>query len=112
MIPQNEIDRCFYGISAESYRSSMAEEIAKGCVDCDEKREWALAVHHINHDRATNSKDNLVVVCHVHHAMRHLAPEGDKWICRYSTLTPPDDLARMRKEERDSIHNMGMGEIV
>ena len=50
----------------------MKEEIKLGCIDCSNKTEYILTVHHKDGIRQNNKKENLEVVCSNCHIKRHL----------------------------------------
>lgn len=50
----------------------LGDEVPKVCAGCGEEREYLLAVHHKDGDRQNNYNENLEIVCHNCHALRHL----------------------------------------
>ncbi len=80
------------GTGVHSYRSLMKEDIKIGCVDCFNKTEYLLIIHHIDGDRQNNKKENLEVVCRNCHTKRHLYLKDGKWIFWTSHITPREML--------------------
>lgn len=80
------------GTGVHSYRSAMKEEIKAGCIDCFNKTEYLLVVHHKDGDRQNNKKENLEVVCRNCHIKRHLYLKNGEWCFWSSSLTPREML--------------------
>ncbi len=82
-----EIRPAHYGNSETMYRDKMQTELTVGCIDCGEKRNYMLHVHHIDGDRSNNDKSNLEVVCGNCHIKRHMVFTNNEWhyCARYLT---------------------------
>ena len=93
--PEIRPDHYGTGTGEHHYRESMEEEIKLGCVDCSNKTEYLLTVHHIDGNRQNNKKENLEVVCHNCHTKRHLYFKDDKWIFWTHHITPRDMLDKL-----------------
>ena len=83
------------GTGEHSYRESMKEEIKLGCVDCFNKTEYILMVHHKDGIRQNNKKENLEVVCRNCHTKRHLHLKDGKWCFWTAALTPREMLNKL-----------------
>lgn len=88
----SEIQPSHYN-SGNTYKNSVTKEmIQNGCVDCGEKRDFLLFIHHIDGNRKNNESSNLECVCANHHIIRHLCDTKGKWVYRSSLLTPRDKI--------------------
>lgn len=54
-----------------AYRNKAFNHYGKSCSVCGISEEYLLVVHHKDGDRKNNKLDNLVVLCHNHHAEQH-----------------------------------------
>ena len=78
-----------------SYRSVGLKD---RCEVCGENRYWLLVVHHKDKDRTRNGSDNLITLCLVCHAERHLVVADGKLALRWGTLTTPEAKDLLEKE--------------
>lgn len=76
----------------KSYKAKAFGELPNCCSDCGETARFLLVVHHIDGDRTNNNIDNLTILCHNHHARRHLKLKDGEWILDYTQLTPLHEL--------------------
>jgi hypothetical protein len=74
-----------------SYRSRALRK-GKECVDCKERREYLLLVHHKDSDRTNDKDDNLEIVCGTCHMKRHLVLVDGVWKFNTCFLTPREML--------------------
>ena len=69
------------------------------CADCGMNYKPLLVVHHIDGNRKNGKKENLEVLCHLHHALRHFKYDEDKstYVYSGSHITLRDDLDKIRQ---------------
>lgn len=60
------------------------------CFDCGISEEYLLTVHHVDGNRSNNKPSNWEILCHNHHAKRHLKKRvsDGKWVYHPLSLTP------------------------
>jgi len=90
--PEIRPDHFGTGTGEHSYRDHMREEIKLGCVDCFNKIEYLLNIHHIDGNRKNNKKENLEVTCSNCHKKRHLHLKDGNWSYWTRVLTPREIL--------------------
>lgn len=90
-----------YGTGYTSYRRRAG--IENGCVVCNEKTLYKIAVHHKDGDRKNGKLDNLEVVCHNCHSTRHLRKIGDNWVYDPNVLTPRDIVDLLDAKIKDGV---------
>src|ERR1035437_3700472 len=61
-----------YRAGLSSYRQKAIKFYGPKCAECSFSIAPLLIVHHKDGDRTNNAMDNLIVLCHNHHAMKHL----------------------------------------
>lgn len=83
------------GTGEYNYRELMKEELKLGCVDCSNKLQYILTVHHKDGIRQNNEKDNLEVVCANCHMKRHLYLKDGEWCFWSAVLTPREMLSTL-----------------
>lgn len=102
-----EIRPSHYGTGWTEYRLHSSEKIKKGCLVCEEMREFLLTVHHIDGNRKNGNDDNLEVVCGKCHLVRHLRWNGNRWVHDPRCLTPRDIVQKFDKETYGAIAQLG-----
>lgn len=92
-----ELRPSHYGTS-NCYREIAKRELEPCCVDCNLRAIQFLVVHHKDGDRTNNVKENLEVVCTLHHTLRHLILlNSGEWLFSTRALTPRELLPELRK---------------
>ena len=81
----SEIQPSHYGTSTRNYRDKI--EI-KECVGCMCSFLPLLMVHHKDGNHENSDFENLEVVCHNCHTLRHMKFENGVWTLCYSYITP------------------------
>jgi len=87
--------RHYNPVSPSNYRDIAYRMLPNQCSDCGVKHRYMLVVHHIDGDKNNNNIANLEILCHNHHAIRHLLLTNDGWVYRSSSLTPRDELKKI-----------------
>lgn len=90
-----EVHPSHYGNGSSRYQQVAFRNHKKECVDCALAFPPLLVVHHIDGDRTNADPANLEIVCHNHHAVRHMRMENGVWKYSSSSLTPRDKLGEV-----------------
>ena len=69
-----------------SYRKAAMDKYGAKCSACGITGNHLLVVHHVDGDRENNSVNNLVVLCHNHHANRHKKLLNGEYVLDYKQL--------------------------
>ena len=84
----SEIRPSHYGEGSYiDYRSAVKEDFDKGCCVCKEKEYFKLCVHHIDGNHKNNKTENLEIVCHNCHSVRHMVNIRGRWEINLRKLT-------------------------
>ena len=80
-----------------NYRETALRELKHKCADCDITD--LLVVHHKNGRKAGDGIENLELVCHNHHGIRHMKQVArGKWVYSSHSRTPRSKLSFLRKK--------------
>lgn len=87
-----------YGTGHSRYKAVAFEEVEGPpcCKDCGLSFLPLLVVHHIDGNRKNGSASNLEILCHNHHAIRHMRLVRGVWKYSPGHLTPRDAIAQVR----------------
>lgn len=93
-----------YDTDKRRYRDMAFRNLPNKCCDCGIEALYLLIVHHIDGDRDNNELSNLEIVCHNHHAIRHLKRHEDVWIFSTYALTPREFIPALIAPEGEKAY--------
>lgn len=74
------------------------------CQSCGEGRKYLLVVHHIDGDGINCQPNNLELLCHNCHALRHLKLVNGQWKYDTKALTPRDQIDKLQRRRFTGYH--------